>query len=149
MNLSDLQPPRPTEITAETALELVGLGLATMIDVRQPFELDTGGCLRCAENIPLLHFKQTLGHALDEEEQEILDADEPDSRDVIAFLSAINRHHYQSDMILLCLCRSGKRSNHAVQILRSINYNRCFSVVGGVQAVMQICPEAIEEKLHA
>lgn len=87
------QPPRPTEITPETALELIGLGLATMIDVRQPFELDRGGCLRCAENIPLLHFKQTLGHGLNEGEQEILDADEPDVRDVVAFIGAINRHY--------------------------------------------------------
>jgi rhodanese-related sulfurtransferase len=142
----DMQIPRPTEISPETALELIGLGLATMVDVRQPFEIEMGGCLRCAENIPLFHFKQALGHALSEEEQEILDSDEPDASDIVTFLGAINRHHYQSDMIVLCLCRTGKRSQHAVQLLRSINYNRCFSIVGGVQAMRYICPEAIEAR---
>lgn len=141
--------PRPTEITPETALELIGLGLATMIDVRQPYELEYGGCLRCAENIPLLHFKQTLGHVLTDDEQEMLDADEPDARDIMAFMGAINRHHFQHDMIVLCLCRSGKRSQHAVQLLRSINYNRCFSIAGGVQAMMHICPEAVELQVPA
>lgn len=142
----DTQLPRPTDITPETALELIGLGLAMMIDVRQPYELEYGGCLRCAENIPLLHFKQTLGHAMSEEEQEMLDADEPDARDIVAFLAAINRHHFQSDMIVLCLCRSGQRSQHAVQLLRSINYNRCFSIVGGIRAMQNICPEAIDAR---
>jgi rhodanese-related sulfurtransferase len=140
------QFPIPTEITPETALELVGLGLATMIDVRQPYELEHGCCLRCAENIPLLHFKQTLGQTLTQEEQEILDLDKPDARDTVAFFAAINRHRIQSDRIILCLCRSGKRSRHAVQLLRSINYNRCFSIAGGVQAMQRICPEAIEPR---
>ena len=140
----DFPPPRPTDITPETALELIGLGLATMIDVRQPFELEMGGCLRCAENVPLLHFKRQLGRSLTEEEQEILDADVPDAGDIIAFLSAINKHHVQSDNIVLCICRSGKRSQHAVQLLRSINYNRCFSIAGGIQALQHICPDAID-----
>ncbi|MEQ1591501.1 MAG: rhodanese-like domain-containing protein [Thiobacillaceae bacterium] len=137
--------PLPTEMTPETALELIGLGLATMIDVRQPFELALSGCLRCAESIPLFNLQQALGHALSEEEQEMLDSDSPDANDIISFIGAINRHHFQGDKIVLCVCRSGKRSQHAVQLLRSINYNRCFSVAGGVQAMSSMCPEAIEE----
>lgn len=123
---------------------MIGLGLATLIDVRQPFELEYVGCLRCAENIPLFHFKQALGHKLSEEEQEILDSDKPDASDVVTFLGAINRHHFPREIIILCLCRTGLRSQHAVQLLRSINYNRCFSVAGGVQAMRKVCPEALE-----
>ena len=141
----DIEVQRPTEIRADTALELVGLGLATLIDVRQPFELEYGGCLRCAENIPLFNFKQALGHKLSEDEQEILDSDKPDTNDITTFLGAINRHHFHRDMIVLCLCRTGRRSQHAVQLLRSINYNRCFSVAGGVQAMQSVCPEALEQ----
>ena len=136
--------PLPTEMTPETALELIGLGVATMIDVRQPFELALSGCLRCAESIPLFILQKALGHALSEEEQEMLDSDSPDANDIITFIGAINRHHFQGDKIVLCVCRSGKRSQHAVQLLRSINYNRCFSVAGGVQAMSSMCPEAIE-----
>ena len=98
---------------------------------------------------------QALGHRLNAEEQELLDADEPSAKDIISFLGAINRHHYQSDNVILCLCISGRRSLHAVEILRSINYDRCFSVAGGVRAwrnkfrallLSQLC--RLEQKLH-
>ena len=134
---------RPAEIRPETALELVNVGLATLIDVRQPFELECGGRLRCAENIPLLRFKQALGRELSEEEREILDSDKPDENDVVSFLSTINRH-FHSDRIVLIFCRTGRRSLHAVELLRLINCDRCFSVAGGFQAMQSVYPDFLE-----
>lgn len=133
---------RPQEIQPETAHELMRLGLGVLIDVRQTFELEVEGEVDGAENIPLFNFMQALGHRLNAEEQELLDADEPSAKDIISFLAAINRHHYQSDNVILCLCNSGRRSLHAVQILRSINYDRCFSVAGGVRAWREKFPRA-------
>jgi rhodanese-related sulfurtransferase len=139
----EIEEPCLSEIRPETALELVGLGLATLIDVRQPFELECSGCLHIAENIPLLQFKQALGRELSEEEREILDSDKPDESDIVSFLSAINRHLH-GDRIVLIFCRAGRRSLHAVELLRSINCDRCFSVAGGFQPMQKVCPEAFE-----
>ncbi len=136
---------RPQEIQPETAHELMRLGLGALIDVRQTFELEVEGEVEGAENIPLFNFMQGLGHRLSAEEQELLDADEPSAKDIISFLAAINRHHYQSDNVILCLCNSGRRSLHAVQLLRSINYDRCFSIAGGVRAWREKFPRAEQE----
>jgi len=57
----------------------------------------------------------------------------PTARDVQMFLATMNRHHYQESNVLLCLCNSGKRSLHVVQLLRAIGYARVFSVEGGVR----------------
>jgi rhodanese-related sulfurtransferase len=142
-HLGELEERRPAEIRPETAMELVHLGLATLIDVRQPFELECGGCLKRAENIPLLQFKQAFGRELTEEEREILDSDKPDESDIVSFLSAINRH-FHGDRIVLIYCRTGRRSLLAVDLLRSINCDRCFSVAGGFQAIQNVCPEVLE-----
>ncbi len=140
--MTDNPVERPQEIQPETAHELMRLGLGVLVDVRQTFELEVEGEVDGAENIPLFNFMQALGHRLNPEEQELLDGDEPSARDIISFLGAINRHHYQSDNVILCLCNSGRRSLHAVQILRSINYDRCFSVAGGVRAWREKFPRA-------
>ena len=140
-NETDEQPA--VEMQPETALELVGLGLATLIDVRQPFELECSGGLPCAENVPLLQFKQALGRTLSEEEREILDSDKPDESDIVSFLSVINRH-FHGERIVLIFCRTGRRSRYAVELLRSINWERCFSVAGGFQAMQQAFPDAAE-----
>jgi rhodanese-related sulfurtransferase len=71
------------------------------------------------------------------------------AKDIISFLAAINRHHFQSDNVILCLCNSGRRSLHAVEILRSINYDRCFSVAGGVRAWREKCPRAERDQESA
>ncbi len=124
----------PLEISAETANEIVRLRIATLIDVRQPTELELEGEVPDAESVPLFDLKKILGHKLTEEEQEILDCDLPTPRDARLFLSIINKHHYQKGNVLLCLCNSGKRSLHAAQLLRSMGYDRAYSVRGGVRA---------------
>jgi len=123
----------PLEITPQTAKEIVQLKIATLLDIRQPAELELEGSVPAAESIPLFDLKKLLGHALTEEEQEILDCDEPTDNDIRFFLSTINRHHYQQGNVLLCLCNSGKRSLHAAQLLRSLGYGRAFSITGGVR----------------
>ncbi len=122
------------EITPAVAKEIVRLKIATLVDVRQPAELELEGTVEEAECIPLFDLKKLLGHHLTEEEQEILDCDTPTAKDARFFLSMINKHHYQQGNVLLCLCNSGKRSLHAVQLLRSMGYDRAFSIKGGVRA---------------
>jgi len=124
----------PLEITPHVAKEIVRLKIATLVDVRQPAELELEGSVTEAESVPLFDLKKLLGHTLTEEEQEILDCDAPTAKDARFFLSMINKHHYQQGNVLLCLCNSGKRSLHAVQLLRSMGYERAFSIVGGVRA---------------
>lgn len=123
----------PLEIEPAIARELVRLRIATVIDVRQPMELELEGKVDGAELIPLFDLKKLLGHTLTAEEQEILDCDAPSGNDVQRFIATINRLHYQKGNVLLCLCNSGKRSLHAAELLRLVGYERAFSVSGGVR----------------
>ncbi|MHB1950267.1 MAG: rhodanese-like domain-containing protein [Acidiferrobacteraceae bacterium] len=133
MSLAEPHNDVPCEVDVPTARELLRLKIATVIDVRQPFELQLEGQIAGAESIPLFSLKKLLGHVLNEEEQEVLDGDIPTSMDIQGFLALINQHHYQMGNVLLCLCNSGKRSLHAALLLRSIGYSRAFSVSGGVR----------------
>ncbi len=124
------------EISVQTTLELIRLKLVCLIDVRQKFELEveqeiSGACL-----LPLFRFKQLLGHQMTEDEHELLDGDTPDTLDVQHFLANINRLHYTKDCILLCYCNSGRRSLHAARLLRSLGYERGFSLAGGYRALV-------------
>ncbi|WP_018872420.1 rhodanese-like domain-containing protein [Thioalkalivibrio sp. ALJ16] len=119
------------EISVGAARELVDIGLAVLLDIRQPFELELEGAVEDAVSVPLFRLKQLLGRELTADEQELLDADEPDERDFQHFLSLINRHHVTQDQILLCLCNSGRRSLRAAQLLRDLGYARSLSVREG------------------
>lgn len=128
----------PMEISALTALELVRLGLACLIDIRQPFELEAEGEIASAISLPLFQFKQSLGHTLNDEEQELLDADLPGQQDTQHFLSLINNLHYTKDCILICVCNSGRRSLPATQLFRGLGYQRVFSLQGGYRILKTI-----------
>jgi hypothetical protein len=65
------------EISLPTAMELCRLGLATMIDIRQSFEIEMKGGIPDTVHIPMFEVKLMLGHTLTEDEQDILDAGEP------------------------------------------------------------------------
>ncbi|HAN54890.1 MAG TPA: hypothetical protein DCQ77_01215, partial [Betaproteobacteria bacterium] len=121
----------PLEISLTTALELRRLKLACLIDIRLTFELEIGGEIPGACALPPFRFKQLLGHALTEDEHEILDGDIPEIQDMQHFFSLINRLHYTKDCIRVCVCNSGRRSLHAAQLLRSLGYERGFSLAGG------------------
>jgi len=122
------------EITLATATELCHLGLGTMIDIRQSFEIELKGAIPGTVHIPLFEVKQLLGHALTEDEQDILDAGKPTDIDVQDFFTMINDLHHVRDHILLCVCNSGRRSVYAAQLLRSLGYPKALSVAGGFQA---------------
>lgn len=122
------------EVTTATARELVALDLATLLDVRQPFEREVEGAPEGGIAVPLFQFKHLLGHRLDPEEQEILDADEPDDRDMRHFMQVMNEQHFGGDQILLCLCNSGRRSLYAARLLRDLGFGRSLSVAGGWRA---------------
>jgi len=141
------QPPLATdlgrlEITLPTALELCQLGLATMIDIRQSFEIEMKGAIPDTVHIPMFEVKRMLGHALTDDEQEILDAGQPKDVDAMSFFTMINQLHHGRDHVLLCICNSGRRSIAAASLLRSLGYPKALSVAGGFQAwkKLQVAP---------
>ncbi len=122
------------EVSLPTALELCSLGLATMIDIRQSFEIEMKGAIPEAVHVPLFEVKLMLGHELSEDEQDILDAGQPKDIDARMFFTTINRLHHAHEHLLLCVCNSGRRSLAAAALLRSLGYPKALSVAGGFQA---------------
>ena len=135
----DASPEHPAnravlEISLPSAIELSQLGLGTMIDIRQAFELDLKGRIPGTVHMPLVEVKTLLGDTLTEDEQDTLDAGRPTDIDVRGFFTAINRIHHAGEKTLLFICNSGRRSLHAAQTLRSLGYGKALSVAGGFQA---------------
>ncbi len=122
------------EISLPAAQELCRLGLATMIDIRQSFEIEMKGAIPDTVHIPLFEVKVLLGQNLTEDEQDILDAGRPKDIDATAFFTLINQLHHARDHLLLCVCNSGRRSLAAAALLRSLGYPKALSVAGGFQA---------------
>jgi rhodanese-related sulfurtransferase len=122
------------EISLATATELCDLGLGCMVDIRQNFEIEFKGAIPGTIHIPLCEVKLLLGHVLNEDEQDTLDAGTPSDIDVQAFIRMVNQIHHVRDCILLCVCNSGRRSLVAARMLRSLGYARAYSVQGGFQA---------------
>ena len=119
------------EMTPQTALELQRLHLAVLIDIRQKFEIELQGEIAGASFLPLFQFKRVLGQSLTALEQEALDEDIPDMRDIQHFLAMINSMHHAKDLILVCVCNSGHRSLNAVRLLRLLGYEHSYSLAGG------------------
>lgn len=122
------------EISLGSATELCQLGLATMVDIRQAFELELKGAIPDTLHIPLFEVKQMLGHALSSDEQEVLDVGKPSAMDAQSFFTTINRLHHGRDNILMLICNSGRRSLYAAKLLRSMGYDKTLSVGGGFLA---------------
>ena len=99
------------EITLPTALELCRLGLATMIDIRQSFEIEMKGAIPDTMHIPMFEVKLMLGHTLTEDEQDILDAGQPKDIDAKTFFTMINQLHHARDHLLLCICNKIGRAH--------------------------------------
>jgi len=143
-NLSDDERAQ-LEVSLPTALELCRLGLGTLIDIRQTFEIEMKGAIPNTVHIPLFEVKRMLGHALSEDEQDILDAGKPKDMDVMSFFTMINQLHHGRDHLLLCICNSGRRSLAAAALLRKMGYGKALSVAGGFQAwkkLQQAVPQA-------
>jgi len=132
------------EISLASALELARLGLGTLVDIRQAFEIEMKGAVPGTVHIPMFEVKRLLGHVLTEDEQDILDAGQPTEIDVQGFFTMINRLHHKHDNILLCLCNSGRRSLYAARLLRSMGYGKALSVAGGFQAWKKLQNQAAE-----
>ena len=125
---------RELEISLAGAMELCRLGLGTLVDIRQAFEIELKGAIPGTVHIPLFEVKLLLGHTLTEDEQDILDAGRPTDIDVQDFFTTLNRMHHVHDNIVLCVCNSGRRSLYAARLLRSMGYRKALSVTGGFQA---------------
>ena len=126
----------PIERSASEALAMTRQGAACLIDIRQPFELELKGTLPNALHVPFFLFKQHLGLSLDEEEQEILDADAPGELDRSEFVENIQLLERRRDVPLLLVCNSGRRSLIAAHLLRGIGYPQACSVRGGMHALL-------------
>ena len=122
------------EISLASATELCQLGLGTMIDIRQSFEIEMKGAIPGTVHIPMFEVKVMLGDTLTEDEQDILDAGQPKDIDARTFFTMINRLHHAHDHLLLCICNSGRRSLAAAALLRQMGYGKALSVAGGFQA---------------
>jgi rhodanese-related sulfurtransferase len=122
------------EISLASSLELRQLGLATIFDIRQAFELEVKGRVPETVHVPLFEVKRILGETLTSDEQEVLDAGAPTEFDALSFIKLVNQAHHGRDHILLCLCNSGRRSLYAAQMLRELGYPKALSVAGGFQA---------------
>ncbi len=122
------------EISLSGALELARLGMGTLVDIRQAFELTLKGQIPGAVHIPLFEVKQMLGKPLTEDEQDAIDAGQPTPIDAQGFFTTVNRLHHVHDHILLLVCNSGRRTLYAAQLLRSMGYRKTLSVAGGFQA---------------
>jgi rhodanese-related sulfurtransferase len=134
--------PAHLEISLASALELCRLGLATMIDIRQSFEIEMKGAIPETVHIPMFEVKLMLGHTLTDDEQDILDAGQPKDIDAQTFFTMINRLHHGRDHLLLCVCNSGRRSLTAAALLRSLGYPKALSVAGGFQAWKKLQAQA-------
>ena len=137
MNAEETASPQELsqlEISLSSAMELCRLGLATLIDIRQSFEIEMKGGLPDSVHIPMFEVKVMLGHTLTEDEQDILDAGQPKDVDAKGFFTMINQLHHGRDHLLLCICNSGRRSLTAAEMLRSLGYPKALSVAGGFQA---------------
>lgn len=128
------------ECSADQALAMACEGAACLIDIRQTFELELKGALPGALHVPFFNFKQHLGLDLDEEEQEILDADAPSELDMRQFVGNIEQLEQRRDATLLLVCNSGRRSLIAAHLLRGIGYPRVYSVRGGMHALPDKAP---------
>lgn len=122
------------EISLPASLELCRLGLATMIDIRQSFEIELKGAIPETVHIPLFEVKRMLGDKLTEDEQDVLDSGKPRDIDAKTFFTMINRLHHGRDHLLLCICNSGRRSLTSASMLRELGYPKALSVAGGFQA---------------
>ncbi|MBL0089659.1 MAG: rhodanese-like domain-containing protein [Ideonella sp.] len=122
------------EISLPAAMELCQLGLGTMVDIRQLFEIELKGGIPGTVHIPLYEVMQMLGHPLTADEQEALDCGEPADIDARGFFTTINQLHHVRDHIVLIICNSGRRSLYAARMLRNMGYGKALSVGGGFQA---------------
>jgi rhodanese-related sulfurtransferase len=133
------------EMSLPTALELCALGAATLVDIRQSFEIDMKGAIPDTVHIPLCEVKLMLGQTLSDDEQDTLDAGRPTPVDAQTFFTTLNRLHHDHDHLVLIVCNSGRRSLYAAQLLRDLGYPRAWSVAGGFQAwkkLQQAAPRA-------
>jgi rhodanese-related sulfurtransferase len=120
------------DITPETAYELVTLGLAEIIDIREAWELASGKRVEGATHIPLLPVK-SFCNALDAEDLEMMQLiDDSEISIPVSELVRMLNTHRERGSLLLCLCRSGRRSLKASQMLKSLGYKHVFNIKGGI-----------------
>ena len=123
------------DMTPACAHELVRLGVAEIVDVRELWEFAFEPAIERVINVPLFSVKGFCGAISPEEAEALADAlDEvpPIGCDMPSLIQLLNTHRERGAM-LLCICRSGNRSKDAVKLLQSLGYRNVFNIAGGVR----------------
>lgn len=119
------------EISWDTARELASTGLGELLDVRQPCEIEISPSITGSKTFPLINMKSIMGKPMLEDE---IGIDEDMLIPVGTIISMLNQHK-DHGRILLCYCRSGRRSLEAAALLRLLGYPNAVSVIGGLSAL--------------
>lgn len=122
----------PYEISVHTAHDLLRQDMGIICDVRQPWELQTAASLLVSIQVPLLTLRAFTGKHLEPEEKE----EAPVEVILAAMPKILTRFNQSRDkgQFLLCLCRTGRRSLEAVNILQELGYYNTLSLQGGIEA---------------
>lgn len=120
-----------SEISWDTARELASTGLGELLDVRQPGEIEITPSIAGSKTFPLINMKSIMGRKRSADE---IDMDEDMLIPIGAIISMLNQHK-DYGRILLCYCRSGRRSLEAAALLRQLGYPNAVSVIGGLNAL--------------
>lgn len=120
------------ELSVTTAHELASAGLGIIVDVREPWELEFHPSAPGAERLPLFTVRAFCGQPVADEdisEEPLADLDTT----MATLITMMNRHAHEHK-IILCLCRTGRRSLEAVQLLRNLGYCKAVNIAGGIMA---------------
>ena len=120
------------EMSVTTTSELMSLGLAEIVDVREDWEREIYPSIPGAVVLPLYTIKGFCG-TLSKEEAETIEDDEPTVADMPGLIRMLNSHR-DKGALLLCVCKSGNRSKDAIRLLNALGYTQVFGVSGGMQA---------------
>lgn len=120
------------EVSAHTAHDLLRQHQAILCDVRQPWEHELAKIPSTSIEAPLLLLRAFMGKTMMPEERE-----EAPVEAVVAAMPKIlemcNQARNQG-LLLICMCRSGRRSLEAAEILLELGYPRVVSLGGGIEA---------------
>lgn len=103
----------------------------TVIDTRFPEEIEVFGAISGAHNLPLSCLQRFTGEHVDPpcEEFSVRDLTVAERRDLTSALVKYAAQH----TTLLCVCRSGNRSEVAARIIRELGHPHAVSLQGGLR----------------
>jgi rhodanese-related sulfurtransferase len=130
------------EISIVAARELFSDGVGALVDVRELVEFTMSPHVPGAWFLPASNLMRFMGHPLSEYIAE-LSGEMPAHVDVRSLVRAL-RGFCARGGIILCFCRSGRRSLEAAVSLRALGCTRAVSVSGGILSWVEAGFESAE-----